>query len=179
MKFHKMKNLLLILFVLLLGCSLKTAEDYIKKGDRQSKFSEKEIYYVEALKLEAKNIKALNRIGYLHMYFDTPKDLEKARSTFVKVLEIDSSNNDALFGMGETYKTHGIRNDSVFGNIIDTAIIYYSKVIEKYPEDTRSLYQRGYCYHYLSDSIHSYTDFHRACDLGDVTACQMIKFEQN
>ncbi|NQX98413.1 MAG: hypothetical protein HRT73_11125, partial [Flavobacteriales bacterium] len=70
-----------------------------------------------------------------------------------------------------------IRNDTVFTNIMDTAISYYSKVIMIDSNNISASYQRGYSYHYLGDSLNCYKDYKKACDLGDNLSCDIINKE--
>ena len=174
-----MKKIVLIWIIFTLGCSPKTAEQFIKLGDRQKSFAMKERNYEKALELDSLNLKASNRIGYLYMYSKNPNELDKSRKYFMKVLEIDSNNVTSLFGIGETYKTEAMKNDSVNVNTLERAIYFYSKAIMIDSNDVSAIYQRDYSYHYINDSINCYKDNKRACDLGFNTSCSVIEKEHN
>ncbi len=93
-------------------------------------------HYMNAMRVQPDNPEAVYNLG---MYYQQSKKYEKAIETYKEGLNtIDSTHQHFLFNLGyilENYKSNP-----------DSAIYYYQKVIQEYPEDYRAFYRMGQCY---------------------------------
>lgn len=96
-------------------------------------------HYMNAMRIDPDNPEAAYNLG---MYYQGNEQFDKAIETYRSGLdEMDSTHQHFLFNLGyilESFKSNP-----------DSAVHYYQKVIEHYPEDYRAFYRMGLCYEEL------------------------------
>ncbi|ALO16580.1 TPR repeat-containing protein YrrB [Salinivirga cyanobacteriivorans] len=93
-------------------------------------------HYMNAMRVQPDNPEAVYNLG---MYYQENKQYEKAIETYKKGLNnIDSTHQHFLFNLGYILENYRANPDS--------AVYYYQRVIENYPEDYRAFYRIGQCH---------------------------------
>ncbi len=101
---------------------------------RQKRYEAAMDHYKEALDINPVHFAAINNLAVI--YFELG-DIEKAKMTIMKSLEIDSKSTDAYLNIGTFSKRQGQRAD---------AINYFKKGMEIAPNDRRFAYQLARIY---------------------------------
>jgi tetratricopeptide (TPR) repeat protein len=167
-----MKRIFALPIVLfLLSCSSpRTALDYCKKADKQSRKldskSEAKDNYLNALKLDSTCIAAYDGLGRLLMDSPDEKELQEAKKYFDRCIQINPGFAAAWYHKGLTFARE--KNFS-------EAILAYDKALHLDRGNADYFYSRAVAFINSGNPQKGYEDFRRACEFGNMEACRILK----
>ena len=155
--------------IISMSCQREDPSETLTNGMRA--FNNKN--YEEALVLFSKAIE-------MYPYFAEPyclrarthykmENYEEAISDYTECIDYDPNNADAYYWRGKAY---------YYLEDYSNAISSYNKAIELDPDNIYYLYSRGSSYFLRdknNDIFYAINDFRKGCELGDNSACKMLK----
>lgn len=122
-----------------------------------------------------KNARYYETKGITKMNSKDTNELKLSRQLFNASLAYNQSSSEVWGLLGDVYVKESELNDSIIGHEkLTNAIYYYSGAIALDSNNKWLYYQRGKCYYSVSNSAYV-SDYRKSCELGNKTACMLIK----
>jgi tetratricopeptide (TPR) repeat protein len=182
------KKLFLLILVpgILFSCFPKTAKQYVKLAVKKMNHH-KSGYKIDTLLTRAITLDSTYHLAYMYMAENASSEglsrkeyFEKQRFYYLKALKYDSLNPMYLSYYAQTYRFEckiKSSNDTIYYDASPAykAIKIYSKAINIDPTIGSIYYGRAYCLNVIGDSLAYWKDIHKAAELGDRLAINILK----